>query len=101
MALAQFLIGVGMLFWVARNLDRVEALKKVIKMSCVSKKVCHDGKWMTVEEYLMNHHNVVVSHGMTPEEAETWVRESLESPAGGGVVVRRAGDRGIAFSEVP
>jgi len=81
MAMGQFFLGVGMLFWVARNLDRVEALKKIIKMTCVSKKVFHQGEWVTVEEYLREHHNIEVSHGMTPDEAETWLREAMESIA--------------------
>jgi hypothetical protein len=81
MALGQFFIGTGMLFWVALNLNRVEALKKIIKMSCVSKKILDEGNWVTVEKYLSDHHNIEVSHGMTPEEAETWLREAKESLA--------------------
>jgi hypothetical protein len=45
-------------------------------MSCVSKKVFHNATWMSVEQYLADHHNVFVSHGMTPEEANDWMRES-------------------------
>ena len=70
-----------MLFWVALNLNRVEALKKIIRMSCVSKKIFDEGNWVTVEKYLSDHHNIEVSHGMTPEEAETWLREAMESVA--------------------
>ncbi len=39
-----------------------------LRMSCVSKKVHFEGRWMTVEQYLAEHHNIQVSHGMTPEE---------------------------------
>ncbi len=79
MALGQFFIGAVMLFWVARNLDRVDVLKKVIRMSCVSKKIFDQGDWVSVEKYLMSHYNIEVTHGMTPEEAETWLREASES----------------------
>jgi hypothetical protein len=79
MALAQFFVGVGMLFLVAHNLDRVDALKKVVKMSCVSKKVFDQGNWVPVEKYLLDHFNIEVSHGMTPEECEAWLREGEES----------------------
>jgi hypothetical protein len=50
--------------------------KSFVRMSSVSKKVFHRGCWMPVEQYLDEHHNVVVSHALTPEESEAWVRES-------------------------
>jgi hypothetical protein len=47
-------------------------------MSCVSKKVFFKGTWMTVEQYLAEQHNVVVSHGMTPEESKEWIADAEE-----------------------
>jgi hypothetical protein len=49
-----------------------------LRMSCVSKKVFFQGQWMTVEQYLAEHHNVQVSHGMTPEESKAWVADAEE-----------------------
>jgi hypothetical protein len=31
---------------------------------------------MTVEVYLAEHHNIHVSHGMTPEESQQWMAEA-------------------------
>jgi hypothetical protein len=77
MALAQVLIGVGMLFWVIRMIDRTKTLEQFITMSCVSKRVLHDGKWIAIEQYLHDQFHIQTSHGMTPEEAETWLNEAV------------------------
>jgi hypothetical protein len=50
--------------------------KEFLRMSCVSKKVFFGDRWMTVEQYLAENHNVVVSHGMTPEESKAWVADA-------------------------
>ncbi len=52
--------------------------KAFLRMSCVSKKVFFLGRWMAVEEYLAEHHNIQVSHGMTPEESKAWVSDAEE-----------------------
>jgi hypothetical protein len=78
MAFGQFLIGMAMLFWVARNLRREGQLKKMVKMSCVSKRILDHGSWVTVEEFLSDHYNVEVSHGMTSEEADQWLHEGVD-----------------------
>ena len=52
--------------------------KAFLRMSCVSKKVYFQGRWMTVEAYLAEHHNVVVSHGLTPEESQAWLQDAEE-----------------------
>ena len=77
--LIQIAFSAGIVWWLVRTLKKknVETnTKAFLKMSCVSKKVCHNGVWMSVEQYLAEHHNIVVSHGMTPEEATDWMRES-------------------------
>jgi uncharacterized membrane protein len=66
----------GILVWLVGKINRKTAGKAFLKMSCVSKKVFHNGRWMPVEQYLADSHNVVVSHGMTPEESDNWLRES-------------------------
>jgi two-component system cell cycle sensor histidine kinase/response regulator CckA len=81
MALAQVLIGVSMLFWVVHTIDRAASLEKIVTMSCVSKKVLRDGEWITIEEYLHDQYHVQISHGMTPQEAETWLNEAKDSLA--------------------
>lgn len=72
----QLVFTLAILLWAARNAQKKTEAKAFLKMSCVSKKVYHQGAWMTVEKYLADHHNIVVSHGMTPEESQDWLRDS-------------------------
>jgi hypothetical protein len=75
--LVQIAFTLGIVVWIARIINRKgQTSKAFLKMSCVSKKVFYGGRWMPVEQYLAENHNVVVSHGMTPEEATSWIRES-------------------------
>ncbi len=74
----QFLLTLGIVLWLVRTVHRHKQNTAFLKMSCVSKKVFHQGKWMSVEKYLADHHNIVVSHGMTPEESDAWLREARE-----------------------
>jgi hypothetical protein len=76
--LVQIAFTIGVVLWITRAMERKTRTKAFLKMSCVSKKVFHDGQWMSVEQYLSEHHNVMVSHGMTPEEAKVWMQESEE-----------------------
>lgn len=78
MALAQVLIGVSMLFWVAHMIDRAATLEKIVTMSCVSKRVLRDGEWIAIEKYLHEQHHIQVSHGMTPDEAEAWLNDAKD-----------------------
>jgi hypothetical protein len=78
MAYVQFLIGMAMLIWVARTLSHVEALKRQVKISCFSKLILDKGSWVTVEKYLSDNYNVEISHGMTPDEADIWLRQGTE-----------------------
>jgi hypothetical protein len=64
--------------WLIRKINRKVAAKAFLRMSCISKKVFHQDRWISVEQYLAESHNVVVSHGMTPEESNEWIRESEE-----------------------
>jgi hypothetical protein len=66
----------GIIVWLAYAINRKNQSKEFLRMSCVSKKVFHHGQWMSVEQYLADFHNIVVSHGMTPEESNDWIRES-------------------------
>jgi hypothetical protein len=72
----QLVFTVAILLWAVRNVQKKTETKAFLKMSCVSKKVYHQGAWMTVEKYLSDHHNIVVSHGMTPEESQAWLQDS-------------------------
>jgi hypothetical protein len=74
--LVQLALTLAVIIWITHQAHKRDQAQAFLKMSCVSKKVCHDGQWMTVEKYLADHHNIVVSHGMTPEESEAWLRDS-------------------------
>ncbi len=71
----QGIFTLGIIGWLARAIHRKQA-KAFLRMSCVSKKVFLNGRWMSVEQYLAENHNIVVSHGMTPEETQAWVAEA-------------------------
>jgi hypothetical protein len=71
----QGIFTLGIIGWLARAIHRKQA-KAFLRMSCVSKKVFINDKWMSVEQYLAENHNIVVSHGMTPEESKAWVADA-------------------------
>jgi hypothetical protein len=71
----QGIFTLGTIAWVGIVILR-QRPKAFVRMSCVSKKVYFQGRWMTVEQYLAEHHNVHVSHGMTPEETQAWVEDA-------------------------
>ncbi len=64
--------------------------KTILRMSCVSKKVFYKDKWHSIEEYLLLTQGVLISHGMTPEESATWVREALEKDGAAAAVTKAA-----------
>jgi hypothetical protein len=76
--LMQVIFTLGIIVWLARVVNQKNKTKAFLRMSCVSKKVFYQGRWISVEQYLADYHNVVVSHGMTPEESTAWVHESEE-----------------------
>jgi hypothetical protein len=75
--IVQGILTLGMVRWLGRHIYHKRE-KAFLRMSCVSKKVFFQGRWMTVEQYLAEQHNVVVSHGMTPEESQQWVADAEE-----------------------
>ena len=76
--LIQIAFTLGIIAWLARVVNRKNNTQAFLRMSCISKKVYDRGRWVSVEQYLADNHNIVVSHGMTPEESKAWVRESEE-----------------------
>ena len=74
----QVVFTLGIITWLVRSANKKNKAKAFLRMSCISKKVFHQGQWVSVEQYLADNYNVVVSHGMTPEESKAWVRESEE-----------------------
>jgi hypothetical protein len=74
----QVLLTFAVVAWLVRSFQQRKKDTEFLRMSCVSKKVFHQGRWMSVESYLADQHNIVVSHGMTPEESDAWLRESRE-----------------------
>lgn len=83
-ALLQILLTIGVAAWLLHSQSR-KGNQSFLRMSCVSKKVYHQGQWMTVEKYLAEHHNIVVSHGLTPEESDAWLREARDWAARGAI----------------
>ena len=74
--LVQVAFTLGMFACIAKSIKPKNQSKAFLRMSAISKKVFHKGEWVSVEQYLADSHNVVVSHSMTPEEAKVWVYES-------------------------
>jgi len=76
--LVQVLFAVALFVWVTRAVNRKKKSSAFLTMSCVSKKVLHRDRWIPVEQYLCDQHNILVSHGMTPEECADWKRQALD-----------------------
>jgi hypothetical protein len=72
---AQGIFTLVILAWLGARIVRQQQ-KAFLRMSCVSKKVFFQDQWMTVEQYLVKQHNVVVSHSMTPEESKAWIADA-------------------------
>ena len=72
----QVIFTLGIIAWIARTVHRKNQTQAFLRMSSLSKKVYHQDRWISVEQYLALNHNIVVSHGLTPDEWEEWVRES-------------------------
>ena len=74
----QVVFTLGIITWLVRSANSKNKAKAFLRMSCISKKVFDHGEWVSVEKYLADNYNIVVSHGMTPEESKAWLRESEE-----------------------
>jgi hypothetical protein len=74
---AQGIFTLGIIAWLGLALSR-QRKKAFLRMSCVSKKVHFQGRWMTVESYLAEQHGIEVSHAMTPEESQAWLADADE-----------------------
>ena len=73
----QGIVTLATIAWMGLIITR-QRQKAFLRMSCVSKKVFCQGRWMTVESYLAEHHNIQVSHAMTPEESQAWLAEAQD-----------------------
>ena len=74
---AQGIFTLGIIAWLGLSITR-QRQKAFLRMSCVSKKVHFQGRWMTVESYLAEQHGIEVSHAMTPEESQAWLADADE-----------------------
>jgi hypothetical protein len=74
---AQGIFTLGLIAWLGLSITR-QRQKAFLRMSCVSKKVHFQGRWMTVESYLAEQHGIEVSHAMTPEESQAWMADAEE-----------------------
>jgi hypothetical protein len=72
---AQGIFTLGLIAWIGLSITR-QRQKAFLRMSCVSKKVYFQGRWMTVERYLAEQHGIEVSHAMTPEESQAWLADA-------------------------
>jgi len=72
---AQGIFTLGLIAWLGLSITR-HRQKAFLRMSCVSKKVYFQGRWMTVESYLAEQHGIEVSHAMTPEESQAWLADA-------------------------
>jgi hypothetical protein len=74
---AQGIFTLGIIAWLGLVIVR-QRRGAFLRMSCISKKVHFQGRWMTVESYLAEQHNIQVSHAMTPEESLAWLADADE-----------------------
>ena len=72
---AQGIFTLGIIAWLGLVITR-KRQGAFLRMSCISKKVHFQGRWMSVESYLAENHNIQVSHAMTPEESRAWLADA-------------------------
>ena len=75
--LVQTAFAAALFGWIAALIKQKKESAEFLTMSCVSKKVFHRQKWISVEQYLSENHNITVSHGLTPEECADWKRQAV------------------------
>lgn len=59
---------------------RLNRLQRVIRVCAWTKQINHDGKWITLEEYLEKMLEAPVTHGICAEAAARMMEESANSP---------------------
>ncbi len=57
---------------------RYREVEPFVVISAYSKRVQHDGRWISIEEYLAKELGIRVSHGITPEEKERALEQFRE-----------------------
>lgn len=67
---------VGCLIWIAVLSLRLNQLHQVIKVCAWTKQVEHEGKWITLEEYLQKMLDAPVTHGICAEAAASLIDNS-------------------------
>jgi len=58
-----------------RLLKRLHHLEEFLRICSWCRKVCHDGNWLTLEEYFNSRFATQTSHGMCPECLKKGVQE--------------------------
>lgn len=61
-----------------RLLKRLHHLEEFLRICSWCRKVCHDGNWLTLEEYFNSKFATQTSHGMCPECLQKGVQELQE-----------------------
>jgi hypothetical protein len=58
----------------------IEKLHGQLQVICAwSQRIRIEGKWMTLEEFLKNHLQIKISHGISPEAMDKMVKELEET----------------------
>ncbi len=66
----------GWVRWMTKKLlKRLHYLEEFLRICSWCRKVCHNGEWMTVDEYFNSKFATRTSHGMCPECSEKWRKE--------------------------
>lgn len=61
-----------------RLLKRLHYLEEFLRICSWCRRVCHDGEWMTMEEYFASHFATRTSHGICPECMEKGIDSFLD-----------------------
>jgi len=56
-------------------LKRMHYLEEFLRTCSWCRKVCHDGRWMTVDDYFNSEFATRTTHGMCPECSEKWEKD--------------------------
>ena len=70
-------IGLAALVWLVRRLQRLEPL---VTVCAWSKTIQFEDQWVTFEEYLRRRFHVVITHGISPDEAARLMQIDPVSP---------------------
>jgi hypothetical protein len=66
----------GWVYWVTKKmLKRLHYLEEFLQTCSWCRRVCHEGEWLTVDEYFNSKFATRTTHGMCPECSQKWLTE--------------------------